>query len=341
MNAPVKDCAGTYTFLGSKLFKEGAFDPARCAAACDANTKCAAFGTYILTTTDRSGASTVQGQKCAFYTSYWDGKKYGKNTGTYNDSAGTKNTFSSSFFYSRADRQPICKIDTCVAPPVVPGYKDFTPIFGTWENGEIGINNGVVGYGVSSDIELPFSVGIGGQLSSTVTVGVDGYINIAGNTLNAFTGQGGGLYLYGGVPNGDDGLFYRVAGVPGARTVVFSWYAGTLNFGHNQNHFTVTLFENLPGYVQYKYYDIIEDPYPNALIAVQIGGSAKVLLPAQVTVAVGTQVSIYAPGSLDSVKYQTALFNRVDCCTTNTFHRWHVCTEFQPPVADSLAPAHA
>jgi hypothetical protein len=335
MNAPVKDCAGNTTFLGSSLFSQGAFDPSRCAAACNAKAKCAAFGTYILTTTAKNGQSSVQGQKCTFYTSYWDASKYAKNTGTFNDKAGTKNTYSSSYFYSRVDRQPVCP-GTCAAPAVVPGYKDFIPIYGVWENGEIGINPEAQ-FESSIDIKLPFVVGISGQISYTVTVNTDGYLQIGQNQLFALTGQGNGLYIYSGPPNGDNGVFYRVAGDVGSRTAVFSWYAGTFSYGSQQNHFTITFFENRPYYVQYKYYDVIQDPYPEALVGISLDGAQTQFIPSETPIAAGTQISIYAP-ILAPLQYAISSFDRVDCCTTSTFHHWHVCTEFQPPVADSLAP---
>jgi hypothetical protein len=336
LNAPLKDCTGNTTFLGSSLFSQGAFDPSRCAAACDAKAKCAAFGTYILTTTAKNGQSSVQGQKCTFYTSYWDASKYATNTGTFNDKAGTKNTYTSSYFYSRADRQPVCP-GTCNVPAVVPGYKDFTPIYGVWENGQIGINSDPE-YDQSVSITLPFPVGISGQLSNTVSVNTDGYLEIGYTQLYALRGQGGGLYVYSGPPNGDNGIFYRVAGDVGSRTVVFSWYTGTINYGSQQSHFTITLFENRPGYVQYRYYDVIQDPAPQATVGVAVNDGFTQFISSDTAIAAGTQISVYAPAS-GSVQFQISSFDRIDCCTTSTFHHWHVCTEFQPPVVDSLAPA--
>lgn len=77
MNAPLRDCAGTWTYMGYKLLQSGSFDPTLCAAACDTQTAynvahppskgeiplCAAFGTYLLTKTNSSG-SYPQGQMC-------------------------------------------------------------------------------------------------------------------------------------------------------------------------------------------------------------------------------------------------------------------------------------
>jgi hypothetical protein len=123
MNAPVRDCADTWTYMGFKLFQSGPFDPNLCSAACDSQTaynlahppskgkasKCAAFGTYILTMTNKTG-SYQQGQMCTMYTSNWD-KQYAVNNVAYDDSIGAKYTYSYSFFYSKTDRQPICKSD--------------------------------------------------------------------------------------------------------------------------------------------------------------------------------------------------------------------------------------
>lgn len=123
MNAPVRDCADTWTYMGFKLFQSGPFDPNLCSAACNAQTaynlahppstgkasKCAAFGTYILTMTNKTG-SYQQGQMCTMYTSNWD-KQYAVNNVAYDDSIGAKYTYSYSFFYSRSDMQPICKSD--------------------------------------------------------------------------------------------------------------------------------------------------------------------------------------------------------------------------------------
>ncbi|GME43160.1 carbohydrate-binding-like protein [Neofusicoccum parvum] len=123
MNAPLRDCAGTWTYMGYKFFNDGPFDVEKCAAACDAQTAyniahppsdgyvplCAAFGTYLLTKTTSSG-SVVQGQMCTMYTSAWDAQ-YAVNTVSYDDSIGAKYTYSYSFFYSKPDVQPVCASD--------------------------------------------------------------------------------------------------------------------------------------------------------------------------------------------------------------------------------------
>ncbi|KAK0644898.1 hypothetical protein DIS24_g8457 [Lasiodiplodia hormozganensis] len=123
MNAPLRDCADTWTYMGYKFFNDGPFSVEACAAACDAQTEyniahppssgyvplCAAFGTYLLTKTTSSG-SVIQGQMCTMYTSAWDAQ-YAVNTASYDDSIGAKYTYSYSFFYSKAANQPVCAAD--------------------------------------------------------------------------------------------------------------------------------------------------------------------------------------------------------------------------------------
>ncbi|KKY20496.1 putative carbohydrate-bindinglike protein [Diplodia seriata] len=123
MNAPLRDCADTWTYMGYKFFNDGPFSVEACAAACDAQTEyniahppssgyvplCAGFGTYLLTKTTSAG-SVVQGQMCTMYTSAW-GSEYAVNTASYDDSIGAKYTYSYSFFYSKPDVQPVCAVD--------------------------------------------------------------------------------------------------------------------------------------------------------------------------------------------------------------------------------------
>lgn len=123
MNAPLWDCSNTWTYLGYKMFQSGPYDPNLCAAACDAQTaynvahppskgkpvKCAAFGTYILTMTNKT-SSYQMGQMCTLYTSAWD-SQYAVNKASYDDGIGAKYTYSYSFFYSKPDIQPVCTSD--------------------------------------------------------------------------------------------------------------------------------------------------------------------------------------------------------------------------------------
>ncbi|KAG9948845.1 hypothetical protein KCU85_g4732, partial [Aureobasidium melanogenum] len=88
ISAP-KNCQGSDTFLGSKLFTSGPFDTTLCAAACTAQSEynvrhppaggvaktCQFYNTYAMY---RNGV--YQGQYCAMYTQAWDAS-YAKNDG--------------------------------------------------------------------------------------------------------------------------------------------------------------------------------------------------------------------------------------------------------------------
>ncbi|KAH7039813.1 uncharacterized protein B0I36DRAFT_390567 [Microdochium trichocladiopsis] len=118
LNAPLTDCAGTWTYLGYKLYRNQPFDSRLCAAACDAQTAyniehppssgkpalCGGFGTYLLHKTNSAGSSIV-GQMCTLYTSAHDAEHA---TNTAEHSGDTKFTYSNSFFYARPDCQPLC-----------------------------------------------------------------------------------------------------------------------------------------------------------------------------------------------------------------------------------------
>lgn len=82
MNVPNKDCAGNPTYLGVKIFQDGAFSSDKCAAACTATSDwnrahphvwqngkprlCQMFVTYIL-----YNGTTATGQYCAMYDQSW------------------------------------------------------------------------------------------------------------------------------------------------------------------------------------------------------------------------------------------------------------------------------
>lgn len=133
MNAPLWDCTNTWTYLGYKSQPAGSnFDPRLCAAACEAQTAynkanpppskggkavapvtCNAFGTYILTKTNKTG-SYREGQICTLYTVYWD-KVFAVNTASYDDATGAKYTYSSSSFYGKQGAQPACNGTSAVS----------------------------------------------------------------------------------------------------------------------------------------------------------------------------------------------------------------------------------
>ncbi|KAG9590574.1 hypothetical protein KCU97_g7411, partial [Aureobasidium melanogenum] len=93
ISAP-KNCQGSDTFLGSKLFTTGPFDTTLCAAACTAQSEynvrhppaggvaktCQFYNTYAMY---RNGV--YQGQYCAMYTQAWDAS-YAKNDGQWRGS---------------------------------------------------------------------------------------------------------------------------------------------------------------------------------------------------------------------------------------------------------------
>jgi hypothetical protein len=127
MNAPLRDCANSWTYLGYKLLQTGSVDPRLCAAICDAQTSynvahpvrgtntptCNAFGSYILTRTNLTAsklpAAPVQlGQMCTLYTANWDAKFAIGNTAAWDDAKRLKYTFSSSSFYGKVDKQLKC-----------------------------------------------------------------------------------------------------------------------------------------------------------------------------------------------------------------------------------------
>ncbi|KAF2194800.1 hypothetical protein K469DRAFT_510701, partial [Zopfia rhizophila CBS 207.26] len=115
INAPM-DCSNSYdTYMGFKIFPDGSFDPALCAAACTATSNyniahppatgeprtCRSFNAYILL---KNG--NVEGQYCSLfgmYTRAWDsshatnsGQYHGSDSYTVQNSVGYKNSTGSS-----------------------------------------------------------------------------------------------------------------------------------------------------------------------------------------------------------------------------------------------------
>jgi hypothetical protein len=121
-----------------------------------------------------------------------------------------------------------------------------------------------------------------------------------------------------------------ITGAIGSRALVISWYTGTIAYGHKQEHFTMTYFEDRPGQVQYKYYDVVQDPYPGALAAVNIRGAQTTIVASGQKFAAGQQLSISAPDA-SHVTFSSSSHNRADCCIAK-LGGWHSCTEFQAPI---------
>ncbi|KAI4848392.1 hypothetical protein E4T44_03957, partial [Aureobasidium sp. EXF-8845] len=107
ISAP-KNCQGSDTFLGSKLFTSGPFDTTLCAAACTAQSEynirhpptngvaktCQFYNTYAMY---RDGV--YQGQYCSMYTQAWDAS-YAKNDGQWR--GGVHYTMGMSYIASNA-----------------------------------------------------------------------------------------------------------------------------------------------------------------------------------------------------------------------------------------------
>ncbi|KAI7679911.1 hypothetical protein KC319_g2497 [Hortaea werneckii] len=220
---------------------------------------------------------------------------------------------------------------SCVVPAQDPAYTSFTPIWGEWSGDTLG-DNRETHYQEEAIIQLPFPVCLGGYCSPVITVGTDGYIVYNDATtnslvvLNAFTWQGSGLYIYPGA----NGVFYRIAGPVGARSLVFSWYAGTYEQGAEQNHFTITLFENAQ-VAQLKYYDVVQ-AQPQAFAYIQLGEKGTDILPAGTRFTPSTQISLLTNPGSTTVTVSPSLHDRIDCCTQSLL-RWHSCTEYLPPSA--------
>ncbi|KAL1303069.1 hypothetical protein AAFC00_006514 [Neodothiora populina] len=167
MNAPLRDCQGTWTYLGFKLYTSGAYDTQLCKAACDAQTTynlanpptngeaapiCAAFGSYLLTKSNSTGVFP-QGQMCTLYTAGW-GVQYAVNKASYDDApGGGKFTPSLSYFYNITAAQPMCPpsgscskpfscssgnfdIQQCTTDASQACLKNSNGRFGTWYGGD-------------------------------------------------------------------------------------------------------------------------------------------------------------------------------------------------------------
>ncbi|KAI0416359.1 hypothetical protein F5X98DRAFT_388110 [Xylaria grammica] len=107
LNAP-SDCGGFDTYLGSKMFTDGPFDPALCAAACTAQSEynlahppttgsaqtCQFFNTYLLL---KNGLP--EGQVCSMYSLSWDAT-YSLTSGQWRD--GDHYSVAYSFTYSNS-----------------------------------------------------------------------------------------------------------------------------------------------------------------------------------------------------------------------------------------------
>nr|POF02218.1 hypothetical protein CFP56_65483 [Quercus suber] len=222
-------------------------------------------------------------------------------------------------------------LQACVIPSQSPEYTTFTPIWGTWQGDQLGENQQAQYY-AEAVIQIPFPMTIGSYSSNVITVGSNGYAAISTSTGVLMVSSTGKSQLPSYRMHRK--LMYRafsVTGPIGSRQIVFSWFVGTVNYGHMQNHFTITYFENQPGKVQFKYYDVVQSGLAQAYALINFEGQQAIVQRGSLF-SNGQQITV-TTGSDNSVSSTTSKHDRVDCCVKNSaawWGGWHSCTEFQP-----------
>ncbi|KAF1356711.1 hypothetical protein BDV97DRAFT_394603 [Delphinella strobiligena] len=213
----------------------------------------------------------------------------------------------------------------CALPNQLASTFSWTAIYGAWDsvNGQPA-SNPAVAWLSASTVQLPFNVCMFGTCTSVLSVGTDGVIKFGNIVLSVYSGHGYTAYMYAG---GRYGLFYRITGEVGSRELVFAWYTGTYDWGHQSRHFTMTFSEDDSNQVQYKYYDAVQaasyDEYAN--VYVQIGSSKTYMVPYGTFVDVGSQYTIKTSTDGSVLSSSKTLHDRIECCTKAG---WHSCTEF-------------
>jgi len=195
----------------------------------------------------------------------------------------------------------ICGGDPSEGVPMVPGPSDRS-----W-------------YSNSFTLALPFAVKIFETSSTQITVNVGGFITVGAYRFNAFADA---LYVYG--PGWNQGLFYRVDGAMGSRKIHFSWFTGSVYWGHERFHITATFDEAKPGILVSKIFDTWGQVSPRRLVSVS--GPGKDVVFAQRNsgdVHEGQEITFDTTGA-GSVSAKN--FDRIDCCS-KTGWEWHVCSE--------------
>ena len=61
------------------------------------------------------------------------------------------------------------------------------------------------------------------------------------------------LYIYN---NTAQGIYYQTEGITPNRTLTIEYYCSHYNLSNEYYHFQVIFFENMPGIIEYVYYDI-------------------------------------------------------------------------------------
>ncbi|KAI4920641.1 uncharacterized protein J4E92_008284 [Alternaria infectoria] len=167
-------------------------------------------------------------------------------------------------------------------------------------------------------LNLPFAVKIFQTSSTQIGITTGGVITVGDYVFNAFAEQ---FYIYGGWRHG---MFYRVDGDIGARKIHFSWFAGTIMWGHERFHVTAMFDEAKPGVLTTKVFDTVGQIDNRRTISVE--GAGKNVVFAQwgsTNVHEGQEIT-FDTTSAGSVSAKD--FDRIDCCT-KTGWEWHVCSE--------------
>jgi len=113
---------------------------------------------------------------------------------------------------------------------------------------------------IGYSLQLPLTICFAGKCNSMVYIYGYGQIIIQEQTTPAGSNNIQIVAMAGlsqsdeiAIGVGNYGIFYRVAGPPGNRSVTFAWYMNTAGDSSAKNHFTITMFESRP-VAQYKYY---------------------------------------------------------------------------------------
>lgn len=211
--------------------------------------------------------------------------------------------------------------ETCTAPAPRPTAPSYTKIVGGDPTDGVPMVPGPADrswYANDFTLALPFPIKIFETSSTQISINVGGFINVGGYRFNVFADA---LYIYGGWRHG---LFYRVDGPIGSRKIHFSWFSGSLYWGHERFHITATFDEAKPGVLISKIFDTWGQVTPRRTISVSGNGKNVVFANyGSTNVHEGQEITFDTTGS-GSVTSKD--FDRIDCCFKTPWE-WHVCTE--------------
>lgn len=210
---------------------------------------------------------------------------------------------------------------TCTVPKPQPTAPSYTKICGGEPSEGVPMVPGPSDrswYGEVFDLALPFAVKIFETSSTQIRLSVRGQIMLGSYTFNVFQDE---LYVYG--PGWNQGIFYRVDGAVGSRKIHFSWFSGTLYWGHERFHITATFDEAKPGVLVSKIFDTWGQVNPRRTISVEGNGKRiPFAWPSSGNVHEGQEITFDTnAGSVTSKD-----FDRINCCS-KTGWEWHVCSE--------------